>query len=442
MTRRIFVLGSPHKVGGASGEAIGAVHLWRSHGLEVDWIPTWNSPSQAVLDQCQRMGCNVHLISARHVQDIPGIAGSTVVSFCNDNAFAARRRLDELGCRHIFAPLMCFLTTAMRNACNQKHPAAIVFQSQYQRSVLAPQFRAFGYTDDQMYQVRGYIDWSSIPFNPRPHINGSPFVIGRASRSRPSKWNPRWWKMYERIPDRQAILLGVDTVTTQQIGRAPKWATIHKPGTVDAAIFWPQLHAHVTCNDSDRENWPRTGLECMAYGVPTCAENRFGWKEMIEHGLTGMLGETPEQIGDHATLLAKDEDLRMAIVHSARRRLETELANPDLIWEQWRSVLGLPCDVVYGIPPIQTALNQLLEERELINSDFDQSQKTAIPEPTRHRMEPAIEPTDRNLCTDDATGATEENAGRTIAAEMSPTQEVQQGVASESPSTLASPVET
>lgn len=338
---KLFVLGVfDAKVGGASGECLGAVQIWRKNGLDVDMIPTWGQPTQETMNKCRLLGCQVHLVSPRNIESIPGFAGSTVVSFCNDNAFNARRKLDALGCRHIFAPLMCFLTTAMRNACSQKHPTDIVFQSEYQKSVLAPQFRSFGYTDAQMHLVRGYIDWASIPFSPRPHEPGTPFVIGRAARSRDSKWHPKWWSMYERVPDRQAILLGVESVTTRQIGRAPQWATCHKPGAIPAETLWKQLHAHVTCNDSDKENWPRTGLECMAYGVPTCAENRFGWKEMLEHGVTGMLGDTPEAIGDNAAKLATDEELRMSIVTTARRKLETEISNPDLIWEQWRKVLA------------------------------------------------------------------------------------------------------
>jgi hypothetical protein len=40
-----------------------------------------------------------------------------------------------------------------------------------------------------------------------------------------------------------------------------------------------------------------------------------------------------------ATRLAKDEELRMSIVTTARNKLETEISNPDQIWEQWQKVL-------------------------------------------------------------------------------------------------------
>ena len=327
------------KVGGASGECLGAVQLWRKHGLDVDLIPTWGTPTAETMAVCDKLGCKVHLVRAHQLASIPGLPGATVVSFCNDNAFQAKRKLTQMGCRHVMAPLMCFLTVAMRNALSLQQVSDVVFQSKYQRSRLEPTLKSFGYTDDRLHTVRGYIDWPAVKLDPLPHKPETPFVIGRAARPRASKWHPAWWKMYERVPDREAVLLGVAEATVQQIGRAPKWATIHKPGEFPADVFWQQLHAHVTCNASDMENWPRTGLEAMMYGVPTCAENRYGWTEMLEHGVTGMLGDTPESIGDNAARLSQDEELRMSIVTTARRKLETEISNPDLIWEQWKKVL-------------------------------------------------------------------------------------------------------
>jgi len=345
---KVFVLGcpSPGKVGGANGEMLGAVSLWLKHGLDVGVIPTWNGPGKQITDQLEGMGCSVYLPGPRLLHTIQGFAGSTVITFCNDNAFMAKRQLAKMGCRFIVAPLMCFLRQTVTGALRERLISDIIFQSEYQKSVLLPQVQRYGL--DKFHLVRGYIDWEKIKFAPRSHAKGEPFNIGRASRGRASKWSKHWWKMYEEVPDRQAILLGVTQETTRQIGLAPSWAKASPPGAVPIESFWPQLHAHVTCNDMDMENWPRTGLECMAYGVPTCAENRGGWTEMLEHEVTGMLGNSPQDIGRQAAKLSRDEDLRMTIATQARRRLETEISNPDLVWEQWREVLGLPCETAYG----------------------------------------------------------------------------------------------
>jgi hypothetical protein len=370
---KIFVLGcpSPGKVGGANGEMLGAVFLWLKHGLEVGVIPTWNGPGKQITDQLEGMGCSVHLPGPRLLHTIEGFAGSTVVTFCNDNAFMAKRQLAKLGCRFIVAPLMCFLRQTVTGALRERLISDIIFQSEYQKSVLLPQVQRYGL--DKFHLVRGYIDWEKIKFAPRSHAKGEPFIIGRASRGRASKWSKHWWKMYEEVPDRQAILLGVTQETTRQIGRAPSWAKASPPGAVPIESFWPQLHAHVTCNDMDMENWPRTGLECMAYGVPTCAENRGGWTEMLEHEVTGMLGNSPQDIGRQAAKLARDEDLRMAITTEARRRLETDISNPDLVWEQWREVFGLPCDVTYGVSSASVDQNEPLRGQSRSKTWFDEA---------------------------------------------------------------------
>ena len=364
---KVFVLGcpSPGHVGGANGEMLGAVSLWLKYGLDVGVIPTWNSPGPEIIKQLEGMGCSFHLPGPRLLHTVEGFAGSTVVSFCNENAFMAKRQLAKMNCRFIVAPLMCYLRQGMVSALKEHLISDFIFQSEYQKSVLLPQAQQYGL--DRFHLVRGYIDWEKIKFAPRSHAAGEPFVIGRASRARASKWSQHWWKMYEEVPDRQAILLGVSPDTTKQIGRAPPWAKTYKPGAISAESLWTQLHAHVTCNDMDVENWPRTGLECMAYGVPTCAENRFGWAEMLEHGVTGMLGNSPQEIGRHAATLAKNEDLRIAIATEARRQLEASIANPDLVWEQWRAAFGLPCEATYGVSPIQHAFQHLRDKQAILN---------------------------------------------------------------------------
>ncbi len=89
-------------------------------------------------------------------------------------------------------------------------------------------------------------------------------------------------------------------------------------------------------NGGARENWPRVGLEAMAAGVAVVAQNEWGWREMIDHGKTGFLGSCDEELAHYTAMLAYDEKLRMRMVHAARDRLVTELANPDVLWAGWK----------------------------------------------------------------------------------------------------------
>jgi hypothetical protein len=336
---KIFVLGiwSDSRPGGANGECLGAVQLWRRHGLDVTLIPTWVPASDEARKTAYDLGCEVVETYPRRIKDIPGLKDSTVVNFCNENAYAVKTVLKALGCRMIAAPCMCHPAQGFRAAMKSGHIDAVVFQSEYQKEQVTKRLKSWGYRSDMGHLIRGYLDWQSIEFSPLPHDEG-PFVIGRIAREAANKWHQKFWQMYERVPNRKAIVLGYGRPIYNQCGKPPAWATAHFPNAVPASEVYPQLHAYVTCNDSIDENWPRTGLEAMAYGVPIVAENRYGWTEMIENGVTGLLGDTWEQIGGLAAELANDEPRRLEMARAARERLSV-ICDPQTIWTEWEKLL-------------------------------------------------------------------------------------------------------
>ena len=73
-------------------------------------------------------------------------------------------------------------------------------------------------------------------------------------------------------------------------------------------------------------------------GVPVVAQNDWGWREMIEHGVTGFLGSDDCELAHFAAMLAHDEELRLQIARNARQRIETELADPRTLWTKWQSL--------------------------------------------------------------------------------------------------------
>ena len=99
--------------------------------------------------------------------------------------------------------------------------------------------------------------------------------------------------------------------------------------------FFTTLHCMLPVNGGARENWPRAGLEAFAAGVPVVAQNDWDWKEMIEHGVTGFLGDCDEELAHHAATLAYDEDLRQTVIAAAREKLVSEFANPEVLAAAW-----------------------------------------------------------------------------------------------------------
>jgi len=94
----------------------------------------------------------------------------------------------------------------------------------------------------------------------------------------------------------------------------------------------------VQANGNAQENWPRSGLEAMACGVPIVAENKWGWREMIRHGETGYLADSDDEMIRCAAEFAGNEELRINTAVRARNRLEKELANPEELWKEWKTL--------------------------------------------------------------------------------------------------------
>ena len=97
------------------------------------------------------------------------------------------------------------------------------------------------------------------------------------------------------------------------------WDIFVKPMAISVQQFLSTLHCLLPVNGGARENWPRAGLEAMAVGVPIVAQNDWGWREMIEHGVTGFLGSNDCELAHYAACLAYG--VQDIIQHCLRERL-------------------------------------------------------------------------------------------------------------------------
>lgn len=356
---KLFLMGYPGDLGGACTEAWHTVKLWRRAGADVHLIPTWGADT-TWRSRVESLGCTTHDATPDTLDQVPGLAGAAVVSFCNSAFLASAQRLREVGCRLVWVNCMTWLFNAEREFYRARGPFdAFVFQSEFQRAALEPELTKLGYRAELGHLIRGAFDYAEWEFHPRPHADGESFVVGRAARPDNDKWSSNTWPIYTRIQyrHRRALVMGLDERTHKKLGTPPAWADCLKPMALPARDFFRQLHCLLPVNGGARENWPRVGLEAMAAGVPIVAQHEWGWREMIEHGVTGFLGRCDEELAHYAALLAYDEDLRMRIARAARERLVSELANPDALWAGWRRLfqsLGEHVSDVPGLPHAHT----------------------------------------------------------------------------------------
>lgn len=337
---RVFLIGYPGEMGGACTEAWHTIKLWRRFGVDVHLIPTWGC-DQRWRTRVDELGCTTHTVRPEDLEKVPGLAGSPAVGMCNIEFIAHAHRLRAIGCPIVWVNCMTFLFEHEKRFFAEHGPAdAMVYQSQFQRGELESQLDPSRYDPATGHLIRGAFDLDEWGFRPRSHARGEIFVVGRVARPDLDKWSSNTWPIYERIQyaNKRALMLGMDDRTHAKLGAPPLFADCLKPMAISPQQFFATLHCLLPINGGARENWPRAGLEAMAAGVPIVAQNQWGWREMIEHGITGFLGDNDCELAHYAAMLAHDEQLRMRIIHAARERLVTELANPNVTWNGWRQL--------------------------------------------------------------------------------------------------------
>lgn len=335
----LFVIGYPGDVGGANTECWHTVRLWRRFGLDVTLLPTWR-PTERWQARLDEIGCRTVQAGPDELEDVTGLRGGVVVSFCNSHFLRHAQRFRDLGCKIVWVGCMNWLFREERRHYRRRGPFdRYVFQSEYQQTELQPQLARFGVKPEQCHRIRGAFACDEFPHEPLAHEPGTPWVIGRLSRAARDKYSKNTWAIYGRIPHpRRARLMAWSRQVEKKLGRPPKWAECLPAQAETPRQFLSKLHCMVQVNGGAAENWPRCGLEAMAAGVPIVAENRWGWREMIRHGQTGYLADTDDELAFYSARLAYDEDHRMEILHRARKVLEEDLVDPASLWAGWRKL--------------------------------------------------------------------------------------------------------
>jgi hypothetical protein len=333
----IFFLGYPGAMGGANTECWHTAKVWRQHGIDVTFIPTWGS-DKATEDRLAEIGCpTIHVANADNLVSVPGFSGSIVVGMCNSHVMSTRGVLKDLGCKLVWVNCMTFMFENEINAFRKHGPAdAYVFQSEFQRIELERILPELGYAPSQGHVIRGAFAFDEIHFAPRSHTPGEEFVVGRLARPDMDKWSSNHWNILARVPygQRRAFAMGWTAALDRKCGQKPPWAETFMPQQIPAQDFLNRCHAMLGLNGGARENWPRIGLEAMAAGVPLVCQNQWGWREMIEDGRTGFLTNSDEEMAFRLAQLAYDEDLRQMVIQRARAVVH-DLACPERIGEQW-----------------------------------------------------------------------------------------------------------
>jgi len=345
MHTHVYLIGYPSEVGGANTQVWHWLKLMRRFGVETTVVPTWRG-NEEWDKRIRAIGCKI-LVPTDRTFPVPD--GAVCVSFCNSHFESKAHQLQARGCRLIYVPCMNYLNGTLLNHHQKYGPFdRYVLQSHSQQKWLSSPLSDFGVKPEQCHVIRGAFDWSEFSFEPRRRWPDAPFIVGRLSRPDAFKFSWRTWDLFgcirKEIPTTKVRIMGWHKRVEQHIGEPPGWVEVLPAKSESAEDFLRSLHCMCQVGgdhwDEPRstENWPRVGLEAMASGVPVVAESRGGWPEMIEHGETGLLGHSIDEIASHVVRLGRDEALRMRLTRQAHDALRGSLAEPGGLWAGWEKV--------------------------------------------------------------------------------------------------------
>jgi hypothetical protein len=267
------------------------------------------------------------------IRELSGISGSIIVSFCNQHALHNWPEFHALGCRFVWSPCMTYTTRDETKAFSKVPPTVVHFQSRFQANKLSGEYALFGCRQFRM--IHGAFD--PLPLNPRPHVRGEPFVVGRLARPCRTKWSPNLWgilsKAREQVPSLKALCMAWTPEIELHVGKRPEWATCLPENLVSTREFLSQCHVLICLNYCVEENWPRIGLEAMSAGVALIADHAGGWIEQSMNR-AAILCKTPEDYANAIVTLAEDDELRLQWIHAGRKRVE-EIADVAGLSAQW-----------------------------------------------------------------------------------------------------------
>jgi glycosyltransferase involved in cell wall biosynthesis len=99
----------------------------------------------------------------------------------------------------------------------------------------------------------------------------------------------------------------------------------------DQVLAWIRHAAMLIFPSHGPESLSRVLLEASALGCPIAAMDTGGTRDIIEHGVTGLVSQSAEQLGDHVATLRRDERLRERLGAAARRRAESIFDAPVVV---------------------------------------------------------------------------------------------------------------
>ncbi len=333
----LIIVGFPSLYGGAGAELYHQIRIWEKLGVELHFIPTQKNVRRAALyREMTERGHVIH--DAYDWESIP--EGAPVISFCNEDFLSALPEIRKRTRRTVFVNCMTWLFGKEKEAMARGDIALFLYQNDLVRQRAMSRLRALnGDPSIRFVTFRPFFDDSAFPFV--EHRPSDWFGAGHISRQDEDKFSKDTWRIYETFASpvpKRGTFLGFDARSEAKTGKPPDWVeTFRDQQSLSQQEFYRRCHIVLQPTDTI-ENWPRIGFEAMASGSVLIVDKRGGWEQLIDHGRTGWLCESPGDFIAYASKMAWEPHLREDMAAAARER-GLALGGWEASLESWKDVL-------------------------------------------------------------------------------------------------------
>lgn len=141
----------------------------------------------------------------------------------------------------------------------------------------------------------------------------------------------------DRVPNLKVFVAGpfdeakADAVTRADLDRAERDGIVFLGMRQDVDALYAAMDLYVLA--SYREGWPRSAMEAAAMGVPVVATDIRGCRQVVDHGVTGLLVEPRDATSLAAAIaaLATEPDRRRAMSAAAAAKARAEFDEQRII---------------------------------------------------------------------------------------------------------------
>jgi glycosyltransferase involved in cell wall biosynthesis len=354
----IAFFGSVHSDGGCGTELLGAIELLRAKRCDVRLIvpPDQDPASTPAAEYFRNIGCEIDRYSPGMFKSLP-----VLVSFAEGwKLFPLIKENNDRPAWVVYSDCMHYASDDEVGWFKENLIDEFIFQTRALADRLGPEIsRRSQKAVNGRHGYRAFINPVS-EFFPLRFVSKKPeqdFTVLKVGRDHEEKWHQDSCRMFCGInaPFNRPVkieIVGWGKEGANKIGdlndENNKWFNEFTTTTHSRiydfkvlAEIYNKAHALVhVCDYKWEEALGRVFLESFVAGVVVIADRRGGAQQLIRHGQTGFLVDTPDEAAYYASHLAFNEWLRKSIAAQAYAELVTiGHGNIDRCFRWWEELV-------------------------------------------------------------------------------------------------------